>query len=201
VGLGVVYSPHILPHDPCFRDSAGEPRRRTLDDVSSTTRPAAARGVDIGPLMLASRAVAAAVVRSLESVDASISVTQMRVLVLLWTGEPLNLSAVAEGLGVNASNASRTCDRLVTAGLVDRGEGSVDRRHRVLTLTPEGRAFVEELMRRREQELRAIVSRMSAADRQALMAALAPFNEAASGDLWPAGAPNGRDPRLMEWGI
>ena len=114
--------------------------------------------VDITPLMLASRAVAAAMVRSLESVDASVSVTQMRVLVLLWTGEPLNLSAVAEGLGVNASNASRTCDRLVSAGLVDRGELTADRRQRVLTLTRKGRTFVEQLMDRREQELAEIVA-------------------------------------------
>jgi DNA-binding MarR family transcriptional regulator len=156
--------------------------------------------VDITALMLASRAVAAAMVRSLESVDASVSVTQMRVLVLLWTGEPLNLSAVAEGLGVNASNASRTCDRLVSAGLVDRGELTADRRHRVLTLTRKGRTFVERLMARRERELGEIVARMSAADQQALMVALTPFNEAAATDVYPAGRP-GRDPRLHEWGI
>jgi DNA-binding MarR family transcriptional regulator len=158
--------------------------------------------VDITPLMLASRAVAAAMVRSLESVDASVSVTQMRVLVLLWTGEPLNLSAVAEGLGVNASNASRTCDRLVSAGLVDRGELSADRRQRVLTLTRKGRTFVERLMERREQELAEIVGRMSDTDRDALMAALTPFNEAATADLYPGGRPGtSRDPRLHEWGI
>jgi DNA-binding MarR family transcriptional regulator len=158
--------------------------------------------VDITPLMLASRAVAAAMVRSLESVDASVSVTQMRVLVLLWTGEPLNLSAVAEGLGVNASNASRTCDRLVSAALVDRGELTADRRQLVLTLTRKGRTFVERLMRRREQELAEIVARMSDTDRETLMAALTPFNEAATADLYPAGRPAAsRDPRLHEWGI
>jgi DNA-binding MarR family transcriptional regulator len=158
--------------------------------------------VGITPLMLASRAVAAAMVRSLESVDASVSVTQMRALVLLWTGEPLNLSAVAEGLGVNASNASRTCDRLVSAGLVDRGELTADRRHRVLTLTRTGRTFVERLMARREQELAEIVARMSDTDREALMLALIPFNEAAAADLYPASRPStSRDPRLHEWGI
>ena len=152
--------------------------------------------------MLASRAVAAAMVRSLESMDATISVTQMRVLVLLWTGEPLNLSAVAEGLGVNASNASRTCDRLVSAGLIDRGELTADRRQRVLTLTSKGRTFVEKLMDRREQELAEIVGRMSDADRDALMIALIAFNEAATADLYPAGRPStSRDPRLHEWGI
>jgi DNA-binding MarR family transcriptional regulator len=152
--------------------------------------------------MFASRAVTAAVVRALESVDPSVSVPQMRVLVLLWTGEPLNLSAVAEGLGVNASNASRTCDRLVAAGLVDRGEGALDRRHVALTLTERGRGFVARLMDRREQELSAIVARMSDVDRHRLMTALAPFNEAASSDLWPSDrTPDRRDPRLLEWGI
>jgi hypothetical protein len=67
----------------------------------------------------------------------------------------------------------------------------------VLTLTRKGRTFVERLMDRREQELAAIVGRMSDADRDALMLALTPFNEAASADLYPAG----RDPRLHEWGI
>jgi DNA-binding MarR family transcriptional regulator len=177
------------------------PERSTVGIVTPVARvPPPRSSVDITPLMLASRAVAAAMVRSLESVDASVSVTQMRVLVLLWTGEPLNLSAVAEGLGVNASNASRTCDRLVSAGLVHRGELTADRRHRVLTLTRKGRAFVERLMARREQELAEIVARMSAGDQHALMVALSPFNEAASADLYPVGRP-GRDPRLREWGI
>jgi DNA-binding MarR family transcriptional regulator len=171
--------------------------------VTLSTRTAAPDShLDITPLMLASRAVAAAMVRSLESVDASVSVTQMRVLVLLWTGEPLNLSAVAEGLGVNASNASRTCERMVSAGFVDRGELNVDRRQRVLTLTRKGRTFVERLMERRKQELAEIVGRMSQTDRDALMVALTPFNEAAFADLYPAGRPGAsRDPRLHEWGI
>ena len=157
---------------------------------------------DLSQLMLASRAVTAAVVRALESVDPAVSVPQMRGLGLLWTGEPLNLSAVAEGLGVNASNASRTCDRLVAAGLVDRGELAVDRRHVALTLTERGRGFVERLMERREQELAAIVARMPDSDRRRLMTALEPFNEAASSDLWPSDRPpTARDPRLLEWGI
>jgi DNA-binding MarR family transcriptional regulator len=169
------------------------------DDAEAQPAP---EPLDIGQLMFASRAVTAAVVRALESVDASVTVPQMRVLVLLWTGEPLNLSAVAEGLGVNASNASRTCDRLVAAGLVDRGEGAVDRRHVSLTLTERGRDFVERLMARREHELATIVARMDEADRARLMAALVPFNAAADSDLWPSDRPRAaRDPRLLEWGI
>lgn len=166
-----------------------------------TTRATPDTG-DIGQLMLASRAVTAAVVRALGDVDPTVSAPQMRVLVLLWTGEPLNLSAVAEGLGVNASNASRTCDRLVAAGLVERAASAVDRRQVVLALTPTGRELVERLMRRREHELSAIVARMDDADRARLMTALEPFNQAASADLRPGdGAAGPRDPRLLEWGI
>lgn len=169
----------------------------------ATGRPGSGVGPgDISALMAASRAVTAAVVRALESIDETVSVPQMRVLVLLWTGEPLNLSAVAEGLGVNASNASRTCDRLVAAGLVDRGERAVDRRHVALTLTARGRTFVERLMARRERELATIVSRMDEVDRRSLMTALEPFNRAAGPDLWPSeGRSVARDPRLLEWGI
>lgn len=152
--------------------------------------------------MLASRAVLAAAVRALESVDKTVSVPQMRVLVLLWTGEPLNLSAIADGLGVNASNASRTCDRLVAGGFVDRGEGAADRRQVVLTLTANGRDLVERLMARREQELSAIVARMAETDRVRLMRSLAPFNQAASSHVWPSDTEGtARDPRLLEWGI
>lgn len=156
----------------------------------------------MAPLMLASRAVTAAVVRALESVSSSVSVPQMRVLVLLWTGEPLNLSAVADGLGVNASNASRTCDQLVTAGLVRRGTDAVDRRHVTLTLTPAGRDLVEQLMRRREAELAAILATMTSEEQERLMEALGPFNRAAVADLWPGTrASTARDQRLLEWGI
>lgn len=170
--------------------------------VTTETTPSTATTGDISQLMLASRAVLAAAVRALESVDPSVTVPQMRVLVLLWSGEPLNLSAVTEGLGVNASNASRTCDRLVNAGLVHRGEAVADRRQVSLTLTPRGRELVEKLKARREQELATIVARMSEADRRQLMLALAPFNEAANSDLWPSDrSPASRDPRLLEWGI
>ncbi len=144
----------------------------------------------------------AAAVRALESVDPTVSVPQMRVLVLLWTGEPLNLSAVADGLDVNASNASRTCDRLVASGLVHRGGSAADRRQVSLTLTERGRDLVEKLMQRREHEFATIVARMTDTDRDRLMSALAPFNEAADSDLWPSDRPpSTRDPRLLEWGI
>ncbi|NWF27260.1 winged helix DNA-binding protein [Streptomyces sp. PKU-EA00015] len=64
---------------------------------------------------------------------------QAEVLRLLAERQPLSLS----GLGAllvceSGSNPSRLLDRLVTAGLVRREEGSSDRRQVQLTLTPAG---------------------------------------------------------------
>ncbi|MFE6760240.1 MarR family winged helix-turn-helix transcriptional regulator [Streptomyces sp. NPDC057684] len=65
--------------------------------------------------------------------------SQAEVLRLLAERQPLSLS----GLGAllvceSGSSPSRLVDRMVTAGLVRREEGSRDRRHVELTLTPAG---------------------------------------------------------------
>ncbi|WP_369230070.1 MarR family winged helix-turn-helix transcriptional regulator [Streptomyces sp. R21] len=64
---------------------------------------------------------------------------QAEVLRLLAERQPLSMS----GLGAllvceSGGNPSRLVDRLVTAGFVRREEGSHDRRHVELTLTPAG---------------------------------------------------------------
>src|SRR5689334_24560326 len=89
---------------------------------------------DTEVLLDASKVMAAAIAHSLAAGDQRVSVPGMRVLVMVQAHGALNMSAVAEGLGVNASTASRTCDRLVTAGLLDRRDDVEDRRHVSLTL-------------------------------------------------------------------
>jgi DNA-binding MarR family transcriptional regulator len=68
-------------------------------------------------LLALSRTMTAVLARTLGRV-ATVSVPQLRVLVLLDTRGPMNPKALAENLGVNASNASRTCEQLVAAGLL-----------------------------------------------------------------------------------
>jgi DNA-binding MarR family transcriptional regulator len=172
---------------------------KVVEDSGRTDATNTAGDVDLRELMLASRAVAAVIVRSLGAVDPGISPTQMRVLVILWSGDHLNLTAIAASLGVNSSNASRTCERLVSAGLVARGEFAEDRRQRMFTLTTRGRNLVDALLARREAELAEIVARMSEGDRVQLMRALAPFNRAAHADLWPSLPFAGRSAHLLEW--
>jgi DNA-binding MarR family transcriptional regulator len=142
--------------------------------------------VDLAPLVRASQVVTAAIVHSLATVDPSVSVPQLRVLVMVANHGPLSVGAVANALGVNASNASRTCDRLVNAGLLDRRPAAHDRRQVDLTLTEAGAGLVADVMERRRRELAEVVARMPLADQRALVRALEPFNDAAAAVVDPA---------------
>lgn len=148
--------------------------------------------------MAASRTITAAVVHSLAAASESVSVPQLRVLVMLAAGSRMNLSAVAEGLGVNASNASRTCGRLVNLGLVDRQTDPHDRRHVSLALSRSGQRLVADVMRHRERVLAEVVSAMSDRDRRLLTEALTAFNAAAA-DIPALSAPPGAEGDLVHW--
>ena len=86
----------------------------------------------VASLMRASTVITAVVVRSLNSVTPHLTVVLLRALVIVWGLGTANVNAVAEGLGANASNASRACDRLVRAGLLTRQQADHDRRNVVL---------------------------------------------------------------------
>lgn len=130
-------------------------------------------------LMATSKVLTAVVSRSLMATGASVTTSQLRVLVMLSSRGPLNLSAVAEGLGVNASNASRTCDQLVDGKLVNRRVDTQDRRSIVLSLSKKGAALVERLMAERRAVFTSIAASMSPRDQAALTRGLSAFLRAA----------------------
>ncbi len=135
--------------------------------------------MDIEPLMVASRAVTSAVVRSMEEVDPALPLPQVRALVMVGMYQPMTVGAIAEGLGINPSNASRACDRLVERGLVGRNADDTDARRVALALTTAGAALLDQVLGRRRQELAAVVEAMEPQRRAALLEALHAFNEAA----------------------
>jgi len=130
-------------------------------------------------LVETSKLVTAVVARSLAQRDPGVTVPQLRVLVMIGSRGSANVSAVAEALGVNPSNASRTCERLVTAGLLDRRPAPQDRRQVSLTLSPEGRRFIEGILGRRRAVFAAVAAEMSTADQERLAQGLTAFLEAA----------------------
>jgi DNA-binding MarR family transcriptional regulator len=106
----------------------------------------------------------------------------------------MNLASVAAELDVNPSNASRTCDRLTRAGLLNRRESEFDRRNIKLTLTAAGRRLVQKVTKQRRTAIEKVLQQMAVTDRDRLAAALATFAQAAGeaadddtvvGGLWP----------------
>lgn len=130
-------------------------------------------------VMRASRVLVAVVAKSVAAVEDRVSLTQFRVLVLVASRGRMNLGQVADALGVHPSNATRTVERLVTGGLLERTEQPQDRRYLSLELTSEGRAVVEQVMAYRRSSILQVMANMTSAQRRALARALEAFAEAA----------------------
>lgn len=133
----------------------------------------------VDQVVAATRVVGALIAESLASLEPALTMPQWRVLVLANEGN-CNVSAVAEDLGVHMSNATRICDRLVTAGLLERRRADYDRRHVLLVLTPAGRALFESAMDYRRRRVEDAMALMGPADRAALASAASVFVEAAT---------------------
>lgn len=164
---------------------------RSRQRASPTSTAAEVTVTEVEAVLAACRALVGVAAHSLAPVEETLSVNQFRALVILASRGPLHSAALAEAMGVHPSNATRTCDRLVALGLLDRRDNPADRRHLLLTLTKEGDTVVRSVTHRRRQAIRKILTRMPALERRQLTTALAAFT-AASGepeeqDLWTLG--------------
>jgi DNA-binding MarR family transcriptional regulator len=129
-------------------------------------------------VMAASRLLVAISARALASTDDSLTLPQLRALVVLDTCGPVKLAAMAATLGVNPSTALRMVERLESAGLIDRKTNPDNRREVILSLTHAGRHLVERVLTHRRTEIRALVQRLPAEARAGLVPALRALTEA-----------------------
>jgi DNA-binding MarR family transcriptional regulator len=127
----------------------------------------------------ATRVVGALIAESLANLEPALTMPQWRVLVLA-NEENCNVSAVAGDLKVHMSNATRICDRLVAAGLLERRRAEYDRRHVLLVLTAAGRALFESAMDYRRRRIEVAMALMGQDERAALASASSLFVEAAT---------------------
>jgi DNA-binding MarR family transcriptional regulator len=149
-------------------------------------------------LMATARLMTAVVAHTLGDLDQSVSVPQLRVMVMLHDRGPLNLTAIAEGLGVNPSNATRTCDRLVAAGLGRRRADPDDGRAVAVTLTAKGRRLVDSLLDARRAVLVELVRHLSDPEQKRLARGLSGFLESVDRTASDAGVHVG-DSSLLTW--
>jgi DNA-binding MarR family transcriptional regulator len=73
----------------------------------------------------------------------------------------MTITAVADELSLTHSAASRTVDRLVRDGWVQRMENPADRRQKILTLTHEGAALMQDIESKLTAGIEFLVERLS----------------------------------------
>ncbi|MET8866575.1 MarR family transcriptional regulator [Nonomuraea sp. NPDC004580] len=154
-----------------------------MGDMSAISGKSADDGDDdlsavVTAVLSGSRLLVAVAARSLGAVEDRITLPQFRMMVVLAGHGETKLVTMADLLGVNSSTAMRMGDRLMAAGLVVREVNPHNRRESLMRLTTEGRRIVDQVMERRRTEIGAIVARMSAEQRRALISAMNAFNEA-----------------------
>ena len=143
------------------------------------SRGASVSNDQVDAVMRASRALVGITAASIADVDDRVTLPQLRVMMMMATRGAMNLVAVAAGLEVSSPNASRICDRLLKAGMLDRTEDPHDRRHVTLTLTPDGEALIEQVIRHRRTAIRKILRSMPSQQCDDVETAMNAFADAA----------------------
>jgi DNA-binding MarR family transcriptional regulator len=116
-------------------------------------------------------------------VAVDVTMAQLKVLYLVAARDSLNISALADLLGVTLSTGSGVVDRLVDHGLLERRHDPVDRRHVVVSLTPAGRALIERMRELSSRRVRPMLVELDGADLAALERVLASFIRQVSADI------------------
>lgn len=142
----------------------------------------------VDAVLTGSRAMIAVAVRSLSEVAEDITLAQYRTLVVLASRGPRKLADLAGILAVTPPTAGRMCDRLARRELVSRDREESDRRVVRISLTPAGRAIVDEATRRRRVYIAEILSGLPGEGQRQVAAALRAFADA-TGEVpdneWP----------------
>ncbi|NES98013.1 MAG: MarR family transcriptional regulator [Desertifilum sp. SIO1I2] len=85
--------------------------------------------------------------------DASLSLSQLRVLNYLKRYPQVSLTDVSEYLDVTRATMSATIERLVQRGLVERTEDPQERRRVILSLTPTGEQQLQQVLQRTRNQV------------------------------------------------
>ncbi len=125
-----------------------------------------------------------------------LSVVQMRALAFLNRNPGAPLSAVAEHVGLTLPSMSSQVSGLVGRNLLNRSTAAHDRRYVTLTLTDQGRAVYEDARRYAQEQIAAMLDRLSSHEQAtlieafALLAGIFPPRPASTGDTATLNAPH-----------
>ena len=90
-----------------------------------------------------------------------LTVSQLRILLLLSRGYAMSNGELADRIGVKLAALSGMIDRLVTSGLVLRQEDPHDRRVRRISLSPTGAELIGNIINAGAERQRGVLDRLS----------------------------------------
>jgi DNA-binding MarR family transcriptional regulator len=149
-----------------------------------TRRPLRDEDLDavIGAVLRATQAFVGLALRSLAVAGAPITLAQYRMLAVLADDDRQNVRDLAARLRVDRSTATRMCNRLVGAALIERTVDQSDRRAVIISLTGEGREVVAAVTRARRDNVAALLRSLPPARREQLVDLLDEFATLAEKD-------------------
>jgi len=118
-----------------------------------------------------------------------LSLPQFRTLLRVRRQPTMNLSVLAEHLGVSLPSASRMVGGLVDKGLLERRGSTGDRRQMALALTARGSAVLRAARRGTQQCLESQISSLAAGQRKTLMEAMGILKRCFASDWVPPDGP------------
>lgn len=136
----------------------------------------------IDAVLRATRAFVGLALRSLSAAGRSITLPQYRTLATLDAWGDLNVRDLAARLGVDRSTATRMCNRLAAAGLIDRTADPSDRRAVVISLSGPGRDVVQAVTRARRDNVARLLGSVPPPRREQLVDLFGEFAELAERD-------------------
>jgi DNA-binding MarR family transcriptional regulator len=111
--------------------------------------------------------------------SSSLTLSQLKIMMLLSRSGGMSGSALAEALGVGLATLSGMIDRLVANDLVLRQEDPHDRRVRRISLSDPGSELIGSIITAGAEKQRRLLSRLSASELALLLEAMNLLNRAA----------------------
>jgi DNA-binding MarR family transcriptional regulator len=111
--------------------------------------------------------------------ESGLSASQVSTLLRLYHCQVCGVSEIGEHLGVTNPAASQLIERLVQQGLLKRAEDPHDRRARQLSLTPQGRALIENGIEARRRWMERLTEALTPEEQETIAGALILLTQAA----------------------
>lgn len=108
-------------------------------------------------------------------VDVELSLTQVRISMLLSCSDALPIGSVADHLGLSVHAVGRSVDQLVDLGVVERRECAQDRRVRMVSLSPRGLEIIDQHLASRRRALQTFIERLAEEQVRAFLGVLDPI--------------------------